>query len=134
MFKITLDNTQSALMQLDIRTTIALEECGIAAERFAKAKCPVGKVNGGNLRNSITHNVDGNTMTVGAGAKYATYVECGTGSANYPGGTTKDHWVYKGDDGKFHIGHPMAARPFIKPSLEEHTDYYLRVLEEKLKG
>ena len=47
--------------------------------RMAKKNAPVGKENGGNLRQSIESERKGKTVEVIAGAHYAPYVEFGTG-------------------------------------------------------
>ena len=132
-FKINVNNIDMLLNFLPEKINAALQACGDVAETHAKELCPVGKVDGGSLRNSIESRVEENTrMVIGASANYATYVECGTGAANYPGGTTKESWVYMGEDGNFHIAHPMAARPFIKPALADHVDEYKKILEMML--
>ena len=77
----------------------ALERCGQQAEGYAKDLVPVDT---GNLRNSISHKVDPAEPAayIGTNSEYAAYVEFGTGQySSIGGGTPKDHWVYKGDDG-----------------------------------
>ena len=60
----------------------ALHAAGKEAVRRAKANCPVSKgPHGGALRESIGYRVEGNTLRVGSGAKYAPYVELGTRNA-----------------------------------------------------
>lgn len=56
----------------------ALERCGEQAEGYAKDLAPVDT---GNLRNSITHQVDDgeSAVYIGSNVEYATYVELGTG-------------------------------------------------------
>ena len=56
----------------------ALERCGEQAEGYAKDLTPVDT---GNLRNSITHQVDDgeSTVYIGTNVEYAPYVELGTG-------------------------------------------------------
>lgn len=51
----------------------ALEKCGLTAEAYAKMLCPVDT---GNLRNSITHQVDegGDVVYIGSPSEYAAYV------------------------------------------------------------
>lgn len=71
------NNTQIVLEALDRAKAAALEEIGLAAERFAKAETPVDT---GRLRNSITHVVsDGeDAVYIGTNVEYAPYVELGT--------------------------------------------------------
>lgn len=55
----------------------ALEEIGLAAERFAKLATPVDT---GRLRNSMTHaiSMDETAVYIGSNVEYAPYVELGT--------------------------------------------------------
>lgn len=76
-----------------------ITKLSIMVEGFAKVLCPVGKSRpgyvGGNLRRSITHDVQVNEDIiigqVGTPVKYAPYVELGT--------------------------RRMAARPYLRPAL-----------------
>ena len=80
------------------------------AERYAKAKVPVDT---GNLKNSISVGVvDENHAELWATTDYAAYVEFGT--------------------------RRMAARPFMRPSVEDHVpeieEVMARVIDEALDG
>ena len=66
--------------------TPILTNAAIIVENEAKLKCPVGDT--GILRNSITHEVEGNKAYVGTNISYAPYVEIGTG-------------IFAGTDGKY---------------------------------
>ena len=46
----------------------ALTACGMAAETYAKAECPVGKT--GRLKSSLSYEVEGNTVHIGTNGKY----------------------------------------------------------------
>ena len=72
-FEIKVDNIDEAKGALRQQTLKALEECGITAERYAKALCPVDT---GNLRNSVSHKVVDHELAcyVGASVEYAPYV------------------------------------------------------------
>ena len=76
----------------------------------------------GNLRNSLTHTTEdnGRTVIVGSTAKYAPYVELGTGRSSSASG---GEGVFKG----------MAPRPFIRPAIEKYKDKYKQVLEQELR-
>lgn len=92
--------------QVGVACQRALEICGGMAESYAKMRCPVDT---GNLRNSITHQMDGDTtVEIGTSVEYAPYVELGT---------------YK-----------MAARPYIVPAVEEHADEYRGVIINELNS
>lgn len=83
----------------------ALEEIGLAAERFAKAACPVDT---GRLRNSITHALDmgEEAVYVGTNVEYAPYVELGT--------------------------HGREGVGFLRHAAEDHGSYYRSILEKHL--
>lgn len=111
------DNTDEVIREMNKDVHRALEMIGGEAERFAKALSPVGTPEstgipgymGGTLRNSITHKVvdDEDAVYIGSNVEYAPYVEMGTVK--------------------------MKARPFLKPAVENHTDYYKRIIENELK-
>lgn len=94
------DNIKAALLR-------GLETCGLVAEGYAKKLAPVDT---GNLRNSITHEVeDGEPAAyIGTNVEYAPYQELGT----------------------IH----MAAQPFLKPSVADHTNEYRKIIENELKN
>ena len=39
---------------------------------------------------------------------------------------------YMGDDGKFHIGKPMKARPYLKPAVANHVGTYKNIIKDEL--
>lgn len=65
----------SGLVREEFRSAAlrALEKCGLTAEGYAKQLCPVDT---GNLRNSITHQVDegGDVVYIGTNSEYGAYV------------------------------------------------------------
>ena len=73
------DNSAQALSELSRAKARTLETIGLKAEGYAKRLCPVGTVEstgkkgyrGGTLRNSITHAVDGDVLSVGSNVEYA---------------------------------------------------------------
>ena len=94
------DNIKAALLR-------GLETCGLVAEGYAKKLAPVDT---GNLRNSITHDVDDGEPAayIGTNVEYAPYQELGT----------------------IH----MAANPFLKPSVADHANEYRKIIENELKN
>ena len=61
---------------LDKKINMALNDIGYLIEGRAKERCPVKT---GNLRRNISHQVEGDTVTIGTfGVDYADYVEYGT--------------------------------------------------------
>ena len=137
-FKIT-DNSDKVMSAKDAAVKMALEAIGIRAEKYAKALCPVGTVEstgkkgyrGGTLRNSITHEVDEDVVTIGSNVEYAPYVELGTG----PYFQTPPQWEQfsstKGSGEGTGYVHP---RPFLKPAIEDHLDEFKGLAEHIFKS
>ena len=94
------ENIKSALLR-------GMEKCGLTAERFAKKLAPYDT---GNLRNSITHELDDGepAVYIGTNVEYAPYVCLGT----------------------IH----MNAQPFLKPAVNDHKDEYRKILENSIKN
>ena len=84
-----------------------LETCGLVAEGYAKKLAPVDT---GNLRNSITHDVDDGEPAayIGTNVEYAPYVCLGT----------------------IH----MKAQPFLKPAVAANANTYRKIIEKELKN
>lgn len=99
-------------VEFDPSVKKALEEIGIEAEGHAKdIITEKGAVDTGRLRNSITHQV-GETESkepcvyVGTNVEYAPFIEFGTSR--------------------------MAARPYLKPAIEDFKDEYREIIENNL--
>ena len=133
-------HVDEALAAADSAIDKALEIIGIKAEKYAKARCPVGTpestgikgYRGGTLRNSITHVVENNhILAVGTNIEYAPYVELGTG----PYFEAPPEWEqFDAPKGKG-IGHSyVRSRPYLKPAIVDHIDEYENVLTRELKN
>ena len=109
----------------------ALEKCGLVAEGYAKKLCPVDT---GNLRNSITHNVDAEKQEayIGSNVEYASYVCLGTGK--YAEGGRPTPWVYQDAKGKFHWTAGNKAKPFLKPAVADHKEQYREIIKSELEN
>ena len=123
------DSSDEVLMELAYACMRALERCGMQAEGYAKDLAPVDT---GNLRNSITHQVDDNSVYIGTNVEYAPYVELGTGK-HYPGGRPTP-WAYQDDNGVWYWTAGNPAQPFLKPAVEDHKQTYRNIIEDELKG
>lgn len=153
------DNSGKVKEEFEAAVLRALEKCGLTAEGYAKKLCPVDT---GNLRNSITHQVDPGEPAayVGSNSEYAAYVELGTGKY-YPGGR-QGWWVYvKGSDppkgkkpGKIytkeeavrimmalrrkgldaHITDGSEPKPYLKPAVADNVGTYRKIIEDELKN
>ena len=118
------DNIKAALLR-------GLETCGLVAEGYAKKLAPVDT---GNLRNSITHDVDEDEPAayIGSNVEYATYVCLGTGK--YVSGGRPTPWVYQDKKGNWHRTHGQKAQPYLKPAVADHANEYRKIIENELKN
>ena len=133
------DNTQEVLDQLGVAVDRALTMIGIKVEKYAKALCPVGTpestgkkgYRGGTLRNSITFNVSGESVTVGSNVEYAPYVELGTG----PYFKAPPEWEQFDTPAPSGIGGGyVRPRPFLRPAITDHISEYSKIVEDQLKS
>ena len=101
------DNSKEVSEKIKEALLRGLEKCGLTAERFAKKLAPYDT---GNLRNSITHEVDDGepAVYIGTNVEYAPYQELGTIN--------------------------MTANPFLKPSVADHANTYRKIIEKELKN
>ncbi len=123
------DNSDEVLMELAYACMRALERCGMQAEGYAKDLAPVDT---GNLRNSITHQVDAQSVYIGTNVEYAPYVELGTGK--YYSGGRPTPWTYQDSSGNWHWTAGNPAQPFLKPAVADHKQTYKNIIEDELKG
>ena len=136
--EITQDNTKEILNSLEDHITRALTKIGIKAEKYAKARCPVGTpestgiqgYRGGTLRNSITFEVEDDTVAIGSNVEYAPYVELGTGPFFEAPPEWEQFGTTKGSGGGSGYVH---ARPYLRPAIEDHLDEYVKIIESELK-
>ena len=101
------DNSKEIIEAMQQATVRALEKCGLTAEGYAKKLAPVDT---GNLRNSITHEVDDGepAVYIGTNVEYAPYQELGTIN--------------------------MTANPFLKPAVADHANEYRKIIENEMKN
>ena len=137
--EITVNNIDKVLEELDNSTEKILTMIGIKAEKYAKARCPVGTpestgikgYRGGTLRNSITFQVEGDTLTIGTNVEYAPYVELGTGPNFTPPPEWEQFDAPRGSGG----GHGyVKPRPYLRPAIEEHRAEYEQIMKSELGG
>lgn len=126
-----IDNSGLVREEFQAAVLRALEKCGLTAEGYAKILCPVDT---GELRNSITHQVDEGepAVYIGSASEYAAYVELGTGKY-YPGGRPTP-WTYQDAKGNWHLTHGQRAQPYMKPAVADHVGTYKGIIEKELKG
>lgn len=88
-------------------------------------KCPVDT---GNLRGSITAEIDENALVarVGTPVEYAPYIEFGTGEYAENGEGRKGGWFYEYDGNKGEKGKRFTRgskpQPFLRPALLENKE------------
>jgi len=125
------DNSGLAKEEMLAACLRALEKCGLTGEGFAKFLCAVDT---GELRNSITHIVviDEMTVYIGTNNDHGIYVELGTGKY-YPGGR-QTPWVYQDAKGNWHLTHGQRAQPYLKPAVADHAQTYRTIIEGELHG
>ena len=133
------DNSAEVLAGLDRAKARALETIGLKAEGYAKRLCPVGTVEstgikgyrGGTLRNSITHVVDGDVLSVGSNIPYAAFVELGTGPHFEPPPDWETFTSKRGSGvGRGYV----KPRRYLQPAIEEHAGEYKTIMESELRG
>lgn len=108
---VTVDNRKLFEQRFEAAILKSLEECGLVAENYAKKQITKNKsVVTGNLRNSITHEVDAQKKQVfmGTNVEYAPYVELGTSRAR--------------------------EKPYLRPALNDHTRSYTQVFKKNLQN
>lgn len=122
------DNSKDVLAALRAASLQALETCGLVGEGYAKEICPVDT---GNLRNSITHEVNENDLetVIGTNNEYAVYVELGTGV--YADGGRPTPWAYQDAKGNWHWTRGNKAQPFVKPAVADHVQTYRKIIESE---
>lgn len=133
-----IDNSAAVLGALDNVKPRILKMIGVKAEKYAKALCPVGTpestgikgYRGGTLKNSITHQVNGEVLSVGTNVEYAPYVELGTGPYFSPPPDWEQFGSAKGSGiGKGYV----RPRPYLRPAIEDHKQEYEDLAKTELK-
>ena len=134
-----IDNSAKALAELSRAKSRTLETIGLKAEGYAKRLCPVGTVEstgikgyrGGTLRDSITHAVNGDVLSVGSNIPYAAFVEMGTGPHFEPPPDWETFTSKRGSGvGRGYV----KPRRYLQPAIEEHAGEYKTIAENELKG
>lgn len=105
----------------------AITKACALVERSAKQKAPKGN---GELRRSITSEVNGTTGTVFTPLEYAPYVEYGTGLFAEEQGRQDVPWHYQDDRGEWHTTSGMPPQPYMRPALNENREQIIRIIRE----
>ena len=129
------DNSKEFERGMELAVQRALEAIGNQAVSHAKQNLTeAGRVDTGNLRNSISHTVvdSEQAVYVGTNTSYAIYNEMGTGV--HIAGGRKTPWVYKDASGNYHRTTGIAPTHFIRNSAQGHGAEYKAIAEKYLKG
>lgn len=109
----TLDIKLDKLADADISQL--LYKAGLMVEAEAKVLCPVDT---GELRDSITTEVEGDECRVGTNKEYAPYVHQGTGIYAANGdGRQNVPWRYQDLNGNWHTTSGQKPQPFLANAL-----------------
>ena len=117
------------LAKLDVSK--ALNKACLVVENEAKRLCPVDT---GDLRNSITHEVDDGVGIVGTNKEYAPYVEYGTGIFAVEGNGRDTPWSYQDDEGNWHTTIGQKPQPFLKTALDKQKKNVIKIFKETLQN
>ena len=118
------DNTDLILKATDDQIERALEIIGSIAEDDAQGLCPVDT---GNLRQSITHEVDrsNHEVTIGTAVRYAPHVEYG----------------HKQEAGRYVPAIKkrlkkdfVPAKPYLRPAIQKNIPLFKDVIKEELSN
>ena len=115
------------LANLDISK--ALNKACLVVENEAKRLCPVDT---GDLRNSITHEVDDDVGIVGTNKEYAPYVEYGTGIFAVEGNGRDTPWSYQDDKGEWHTTIGQKPQPFLNPAARTKKKLVIKVFNDEI--
>ena len=115
------------LANLDISK--ALNKACLVVENEAKRLCPVDT---GDLRNSITHEVNDGVGIVGTNKEYAPYVEYGTGIFAVEGNGRDTPWSYQDDEGNWHTTVGQKPQPFLEPAARIKKKLVIKVFNDEI--
>ena len=131
------DNSQLVMNAKDSQIKKALTICGQMAEGYAKLNLGdlIRKENStttGNLKNSITFQVNDRYVEIGTAVKYGIYFELGTGVHASAGNGRRTKWRYKDAHGKWHTTDGQVPRPYLVPAIKDHIQEYRQVIKDEL--
>lgn len=107
-----------------------LRRAGAMVEKDAKTLCPVDT---GNLRGSITYEVDGDVCAIGTNVDYAPYVHQGTGIYALEGDGRDTPWSFQSSDGTWHTTLGQSPQPFLTSALDQNRDEITKLFHSLIK-
>lgn len=130
------DNAEEVRKALQDKAEAALEACGNQAVSHAKSNITeAGRVDTGDMRKSLTHQVrmGEKTVYVGTNIEYAIYNEFGTGIYVEGGKGRQTPWAYTDNQGVTHWTRGMKPIHFLKRAISENVKQYKAIMEQYLK-
>ncbi len=134
-----IENLDKLLKKLENLKSVSVEQAVnqacILVENDAKQRCPVGT---GELRNSITHEIEETTEkritgAVGTNLEYAPYVEFGTGIFSSLGNGRQTPWCYQDAKGEWHTTIGQQPQPYLQPALDTNRTKIEELIKSKIK-
>lgn len=140
--RVDADNSGLTLLQLAAAVKKSLDDIGKLVADAARGAAPRAT---GALAGSITYLTDSETVSIGSPLDYACYVELGTGPhyTEPPGWLQHtaprghhdtDPWWYMGDDGEWHMGWFVPARPFLGPAVMNNVGAMEDIVRRNLQN
>ena len=108
---------------------IGLEAVGQLVENESKLRCPVDD---GQLRTSITHQVEDTAVYIGTNVEYAPYVHNGTGIYAKDGNGRKTPWSFEMANGDWITTSGQEPRPFLQDAVDQNMDKLVKPFENLL--
>lgn len=133
-----IDNTAKTKAELHAQIIQALTAVGqhLEGEAMEELNNDPRRIDTGNLRNSITHDVDDSEQAVyiGTNVEYGVYVHEGTGifEANNKG--RKTPWVYQDEKGNWHVTRGMKPNRFLKNAMERNKEQIKSYIKRELEN
>lgn len=124
-----IDKSDNGKKAIERATIEWLFQACILVEGQAVSLAPVDT---GRLKKSIDHYVDKKEMIgyVGTNAKYAVFVEFGTGEFAENGKGRKGGWVYQSEDGKWYFTYGQAPQPYLRPAFRNTKGQVMALAKE----
>jgi HK97 gp10 family phage protein len=120
-------NDKAILAAVRQRVIDKLEAAGKFVEDSSKLLVAVDT---GNLRGSITHQVDEVELScrVGTNVEYAPYIEFGTGEFAENSKGRKGGWFFTDAEGKTYFTLGNKPQPFLRPALLENKATIMKIM------
>ena len=134
--KVTADHTDEVLRDLEGAKERILEAWGQQGVSHVKQIITAeSRIDSGDMRNSITHEVDNSDgkVYVGTDVEYAIYNEYGTGIYADNGKGRKTPWFYVDAKGEGHWTRGMKPIHMIKNGIGDHISEFKQIAENELK-